>query len=88
MIWTNYLALVVNVYILFMQGVNFYKYGMKNGANRQRIILFLCTVCMFIHIFKRLNGMPMPFLLAASIGIMALYDGFNFKKWFVDVWKD
>lgn len=78
----NYFALICSLYVIFLQGVNFFKYRLVNGANRQRIILFVSGVCLMIHVAKRVHGPAMPFLMCASIGAVLLYDGFNFKKHF------
>lgn len=86
MILINYLALLINLYVIFMQGVNFFKYR-KDGANKKRVILFLSTIFLLVHLIKRIHVEPMPFLCLASLGAMILYDGFDFKKWFIDIWN-
>lgn len=76
----NYAAFACLMYVVFLQGYNFVKYRLLDGANQKRLILLICTVCMILHVIRRIHDDAMPFLLCAAIGSVFLYDGFKWPR--------
>lgn len=75
----NILILLIQLYIIFLQVLNFLNYRMTNGANKKRIVMFLCAIAMLGHIIRHIHDPAMWFLLAISLLGIILYEGLNFK---------
>lgn len=77
----NILTLIILLYVLYLQIVNFWKYKVKNGANRTRIILFISVVCLAIHVVRLMLGITNGFFLVLHVVTwLVLYEGDRIDK--------
>lgn len=84
----NTLILLIQLYIIFLQVLNFLNYRLVNGANKKRIVMFLCAIAMLGHIIRHIHDPAMWFLLTVSLLGVILYEGLDFtaiKKELVNI---
>lgn len=74
----NSLVVTCQMYIIFLQGRNFFLYRLKNGANRQRWMMFLAGICLFCHSVIHFKYEPMYFLLTCSLIGVHIYEGYKY----------
>lgn len=74
----NTVVILLLAYQVFLQLRNFFKYHLTNGANRQRVIMFICAVILLVHAARHYQYRPMYFLLFYTLLQLWLYDGYGF----------
>lgn len=80
----NITIIILQLYIVALQLSNFFKYKETNGANRQRILMFLCALLMLAHAVHSVHNHPMWFLFGVTIIGIQLYDGYGiFLRWII-----
>lgn len=73
----NWLTLILQLYIVFLQSRNFITFKATNGANQKRILMFACALLMIGHILRHINNPPMYFLMMVTLIGVQLYDGYR-----------
>lgn len=74
----NFIILIVQLYILFLQVRNFLKFHLVNGANKRRWLMIIIGALMTCHVIRNIHAPSMWFLLAVTLLGVYLYDGYNF----------